>query len=528
MKKLSLIFLALFTSLYGKSQVIEQDSLALVSFYNSMNGINWYDNSNWLTASVGNWYGITISNNRVVKIKLGPNNLVGAVPQEFGNLDSLSVLTLAGNSIYSFPSTIGNLSTLDTLALFVSNFDTLPPAIGGLQDLKFLDLRLTQIRYLPDEIGSLSKLEYLLVYYTDLRKIPESIGGLTSLKVLDLGLNSINNFPSSIGNCTQLTNLSLNANQIPNVPAEIGNLTNLVQLILGGNNIDSLPPELFNLTNLRVLNFASNNIHDIPASIGNLVDLENFQFFNNNITSIPPEIGNLTELYYINGYSNKINELPLSLLSLPNLETLFLPNNSLTFDGIEPLVNINGFEYWQQDSIGQNIDTIVSLNTPFQLECITGGQYNIYQWFKDGDSIPGANSSFIDFPALTYTESGTYHCAVTNSLATGLTLYARPIHLNVTDPSGFSNDIFNEAVLSVYPNPARGIAVIRSNNHCNFIETEVLITNIWGVRLHSLSSNHYDHISFDCSDLDPGIYFIQLIDKQSGMLSKAKKLIVRE
>ncbi|MBE0663475.1 MAG: T9SS type A sorting domain-containing protein [Bacteroidales bacterium] len=63
----------------------------------------------------------------------------------------------------------------------------------------------------------------------------------------------------------------------------------------------------------------------------------------------------------------------------------------------------------------------------------------------------------------------------------------------------------------MYPNPVKGIALIRSSNHRNIIATEVLVTNIWGVRLHALSSNHYHHISIDCSDLDPGIYFIQMI-----------------
>jgi Leucine-rich repeat (LRR) protein len=527
MKKLSLIIIALFTSALCNSQVIEQDSLALVSLYNSMNGNNWYYNNNWLVNPVETWQGITVANNRVTEISLGMNNLVGSIPEEIGNLDSLSILDLSGDSIFSIPLSIGNLTTLDTLDLFGTKVDSLPPTIGELQDLKFLDLSFSQIHYLPLEIGNLSKLEYLIVYDADLMLIPETIGGMNSLKVLDLALNQISNFPSSLGNCIHLNNLTLNANNISSVPPEIGNLTNLETLILGKNNMNSLPAELFNLTNLRMLNFAANNLLQIPTSIGNLIHLENFQFFENNITEIPSEIGNLTELSYINGYSNKIEELPLSLLNLTNVTTLFLSYNSLTFDDIEPLVIINGFEYWKQDSIGQHIDTIVPLNTTFRLECITGGQHNKYQWFKDGDSIPGADSNFIEFSAINYADSGTYYCVINNSLATGLTLFARSIKLRVTNPSSIIEIRANESEeIFVFPNPSKGIVTIQSNRKSTTNEFDLHVLNSEGVEISVYPSNHFGNIKFDSSKLDPGIYFVQLIDKQSMIKSKIKKLVV--
>ena len=42
-----------------------QDSLALVALYNSTDGPNWTDNSNWLSGTVDSWYGVNLC--RVLK-----------------------------------------------------------------------------------------------------------------------------------------------------------------------------------------------------------------------------------------------------------------------------------------------------------------------------------------------------------------------------------------------------------------------------------------------------------------------------
>ncbi len=51
------------------AQVNVQDSLALVDLYNSTNGPNWNNHTNWLTKNpVSTWYGVTIKNKRVTQI----------------------------------------------------------------------------------------------------------------------------------------------------------------------------------------------------------------------------------------------------------------------------------------------------------------------------------------------------------------------------------------------------------------------------------------------------------------------------
>jgi len=64
MKKMTVFFNVLLLSLlfgmqfYLSAQVPAQDSLALVALYDSTNGANWTNNTNWLLAEpVDNWYG---------------------------------------------------------------------------------------------------------------------------------------------------------------------------------------------------------------------------------------------------------------------------------------------------------------------------------------------------------------------------------------------------------------------------------------------------------------------------------------
>lgn len=524
MKKLFII-LFLLSTIHTKAQVAEKDSLALVALYNGTNGENWYMHSFWLNeySLVGEWQGVVVQNNRVVQLHLGYNNLNGAIPEEFGNLDSLSILDLKGAVNLILPHSIGNLSTLDTLLLNYAVIDTLPDETGNLHDLTYLSLNNTLIRYLPDDISGLSKLEFLLCDNGKLRKIPQSIGALSNLKLLGLGVNEITELPASIGNCTKLTGLLINANDIPEIPSTIGNLTNLEALILGGNKLNTLPDEIFTLTKLKMLNFAANGLKIIPSSIGNLTNLEDFQFFENEFTSIPDEIGNLVNLTYINGYSNKINALPLSLLNLPNVNTLYLAWNSLTFEDIEPLVSINGFEYYLQDSIGKTNDTVVPSNSTFYMECITGGAHNKYQWFKNGDSIAGATSYFLDFPVLAFADSGVYNCLVTNAIATGLKLYSKPVLLHIRGTAGTSEFNFNTInQFSISPNPATSSITITTTR----LSTETLITlfNASGQQVLQQKFRNQNIFEMDINALKPGIYLVQVQTKEG---IETRKLVIQ-
>jgi Leucine-rich repeat (LRR) protein len=321
--------------------------------------------------------------------------------------------------------------------------------------------------------------------------------------------------------------LQINANEISEVPVEIGNLVNIEYLILGGNSIDALPDEIFSLTSLRYLNFAANGLDTIPSLIGNLPNLENFQFFSNNFTYIPEEIGNCIHLDYINGYGNDIDSLPLSLLNLPDVETLFLAYNSLTFDDIEPLVSIPGFEYWLQDSIGISIDTTVFIDSAFYMEIQTGGEFNNYQWKKNNVIIEGATNYYLELSDITLADSGKYNCEITNDVATGLTLQSRLIdlHVNVyTNIEELNNDLKTKSI-KVFPNPTNDFISIEINRDSDSNELEVYLFNQLGELHRKYEVERSKLTKINISNLNTGVYFIQVKDAKNGYFSTREKII---
>jgi len=62
----------------------KQDRAALTALYESTNGANWKDNTNWLTdVPLNKWYGVsTDGQDRVTVLYLRENNLTGAIPPE--------------------------------------------------------------------------------------------------------------------------------------------------------------------------------------------------------------------------------------------------------------------------------------------------------------------------------------------------------------------------------------------------------------------------------------------------------------
>jgi len=97
-KTLLISIFLIFSASTSYTQVLEQDSLALVAFYNSTDGPNWNNNSNWLTGPVSTWYGVTVEGNRVIELKFySDNNLNGFIPEEIGDLNELVKLVISNN-----------------------------------------------------------------------------------------------------------------------------------------------------------------------------------------------------------------------------------------------------------------------------------------------------------------------------------------------------------------------------------------------------------------------------------------------
>lgn len=83
---------------------------ALVALYNSTNGANWTNNSNWLSADESTWFGVEVTGCDITSIVLIDNNLQGTIPTEIGDLPNLLDLELSYNKLSgSLPPSVTNL-----------------------------------------------------------------------------------------------------------------------------------------------------------------------------------------------------------------------------------------------------------------------------------------------------------------------------------------------------------------------------------------------------------------------------------
>ena len=143
-KAIILLILVLFNCNSITAQVLEQDSLALVAFYNSTGGPNWTNNSNWLTGPVSTWYGVTVQEGRVTELKVYSNNLNGTLPNELGQLNKLIKITLSNNQNLtgSIPENVFYINSLVWLAIGnCSLTGIIPNSIGNCSFMKSLSLR---------------------------------------------------------------------------------------------------------------------------------------------------------------------------------------------------------------------------------------------------------------------------------------------------------------------------------------------------------------------------------------------------
>lgn len=376
------------------SQVLEQDSLALVAFYNSTGGQNWNNNSGWLTGPVNSWYGITVQANRVKKIILNSNNLNGTLPPELGQLDVLVTF-----------------------------------AVSNTADL---------IGEIPDELFQIDSLNELCIGNCSITgPILNSIGNCLYLTELTLCQNNLTGtIPPEIGNLTNLKFLLLFDNNLTGpIPPELGNCTNLIELHLHNNNLEG----------------------ELPAELANLSVLNSLYVSNNNLSGPIPDALSLVGCYYFLDFSNnKFDYLPPfnNWYLVSGLNVAF---NKLTFDDLESHAQVGymWFDYFPQGKMEMTIDTMLILGSDYYIYSGTGGFYTEYRWYRNGELIlqsMDADTLFLD--NISYSDTGIYKCWAMNSLLPDLTLERQPVHISIdTSTNIFNNYLFPRNIF-FFPNPA--------------------------------------------------------------------------
>ena len=399
LKLLCVLMAALSTTsgTYAQRTVTVQDSLALVDFYNATNGPNWVNNEGWLEGPVNTWYGVGVEDGRVNELQLiNGNQLIGAIPESFGNLTNLDVLRLNNNGLTSLPASLGKLTNLLNLSLGQN-----------------------KLRSLPESIGNLTKLVYLSLENNQLSALPESIGGLVNLQSSNLAYNQLSSLPESFGNMNLMRELHLNNNHLRSLPESFGMFTRLLTLYLSDNQLTSFPESFGRMKNLGILSSGNNQLSSLPESFGNLAKLAWLELENNQLSSLPESFGNLTMLFHLNLSHNQLSSLPDSFVNLISLSAshaeLYLDENKLTFAELEWILKAfpSNVSYVPQDTFKLKYQGIIFIAR-------VGGtpQNNTFYWYRDDilETTIKADSTY------TPTQAGNYRVEVTNAVATQLRL----------------------------------------------------------------------------------------------------------
>ncbi|MBS1617405.1 MAG: gliding motility-associated C-terminal domain-containing protein [Bacteroidetes bacterium] len=118
-----------------------------------------------------------------------------------------------------------------------------------------------------------------------------------------------------------------------------------------------------------------------------------------------------------------------------HLDTLNLANNKLTFRHLVPnKAHVDSFYYAPQDSADVYIDTTATEQSAISLVTSTDASPSVgdnYAWYLDTTLIVSGSSNVYTILCMDSSNAGMYYVKITNSQLPALTLYRRPVTLQV-------------------------------------------------------------------------------------------------
>ncbi len=447
---------------------LKYDSLALVDFYHATKGANWVNNENWLVKGtrLDDWFGVTTDSCNVLALELVNNNLEGELIDSVGSLLYLETLNLQQN----------NLS------------GTIPDDMYNLTNLKLLNLSKNELTGgLSSKVGALTQLETLKLNNNALsQSLPSELGTLRRVEIIDLSYNGFaGSLPSSLDGLSAIQYFNAGANQLSgNLPESIWDMVTVKQLLLFDNDLDGA----------------------LSPSVGKLVAMNEFRIDSNYFDGeIPAVLGQMNNLSGCHLNVNEFYEMP----QMYNIDSvLYCQYNYLTFEDLERNVDLIGkdqvdFQYIPQYEFGREYDTIAFRKYPFTLSIPCGGEHNHYQWYKDGELLPGApDSSVLFIPRVDYSDAGEYYITVTNDIIPGLTLKSRVVTVNVEKGPPLPLSLINLVIIDGSHEP--GFII---ENIDDYPENRLQVFTRWGKVAYDKSGYNNE---LDCSVFPEGTYYFVL------------------
>jgi len=286
----------------------------LEQIYKQCGGDNWINNDGWMDTGVDicDWQGVKCDvYDKIERVVLKSNNLIGTPPSQIFNLESLTEITLEGNSINFDFTGIENAKKLTTLDLSHTDIES----VVGIQKsttIEHLYLSSTNLRgEFPIEILELRELLDLALIFNDISgTIPPQIANLANLEYLAIHDNRLSGYlPSALGQLKNLQFFLAGHNDLSgSIPNEISTLSHLWSLDIanqrsfGGMGLTGKVPSFNGLAELRKLDLSSNSLTgELPSDLLRSVSLDSFEYVDLRNNQIGGRVPNFNDNLPIEG-----------------------------------------------------------------------------------------------------------------------------------------------------------------------------------------------------------------------------------
>lgn len=442
----------------------EEDSLAMVSLYNALNGPDWTGVSGWLSSPLASWTGLNFnSNNRISSVDLSAKNLQGKLPADLFYVDSLTVLNLSDNSIMDTVPESFKLFTKLTQMDVSNNKISSIPAFNNLVELDNMNVSGNRLQF-----GDLEKNQGIPSFnYANQDSI-----GFAADTVIDINSNLTISRMISGGNNTY--QWLLNGNPITGNASSNNNEILIDQIQFEDEGKYVLEVKNSQITDLTLHTKAfdlgvSSLERDASALLAlyDKTDGDNWTTPVNWITSdittpwtgislssnrvtgidvsgfglkdtIPKDVRNITSLISADFADNEIAAIP-NMSGMQNLTSVNLDSNRLVFRYMVPNRGISGISFDNQKRFGETVNKVLNageLATLDDFSNINFGDGSIYQW-NFGSLIPGepfndnptpisnTNTQEYAIENVNIESQGTYRLSVTHPDISNVKLQSR-------------------------------------------------------------------------------------------------------